>query len=228
MRVSTKIRLAPIEDLLKYFDEIYLEEVLPNQKHFFTFIEKYYKTLTNYNISLPNNLIFPTLCKGNYCLDPDTCPLQSGLLLYRNQNGREEFALTFRGPSTEYSQTKQRYDMWLWRTTRNGDLSREPFCVLDWDAWGYMSELFEYPNVKMNKEVPFGLETLELHDNGYSVLLLQMMLKKFDEETPISGYFCEKTEEIVKNMQSAFSISPTGKLEPEELIKVMQLIYGGK
>ena len=67
--MNIKVRKAPIEDLLKYFDEIYLEDKLPNAKNFKTFIEKYYKNLSNYDISLPNNLIMPVWCDNNYCKD---------------------------------------------------------------------------------------------------------------------------------------------------------------
>lgn len=228
MRVNIKFRKAPIEDLLKYFDEIYLEEKLPNESNFLTFIEKYYCGLTNYNIGLPNELVMPVWCERNYCKDLELCPSDSGLLLYRNLNGREEFGITFMGTHTIRATTFQKSALWCWRTDRQGDLCREPFCIYDWDAWGYMDAYFTYPVKEIKQKLPFGLRELKLHDSGYEVVLLQQMLQKFDGSAAITGYFDEATQTIVSNLQNAFSLTPTGKLEPGELIKIAKLVYGGK
>lgn len=228
MRVNTEFRKAPIEDLLKYLDEIYLEEILPNEPNFLTFIEKYYRGLTDYDISLPNELVMPVWCERNYCKDLELCPIDAGLLLYRNLNGREEFGITFIGTLTNHSVTFQKSKMWCWRTNRKGDLSREIFCIYDWDAWGYMDAYFTYPEKEFKQKYPFGLHELKLHDSGYEVILLQQMLQKFDSSAAITGYFDETTQTIVSNLQSAFSLEPTGKLQPDELVKVAKLIYGGK
>lgn len=224
-----KIRQAPVADLMKYIDELYADRENNKHKHILNVIDKYYCSITNHKTIMPIcDDFLGDWCDLNYSPTMENCPNVPGLIIYKNNpDGSKTYGLMYHSgyivPRLYQTDYMAYYDI-----DKHGHIASHTYLQSEWDGWGAPTRFFSFnPEDYQDSSVwTLGERPLMKHKFGHDVRQLQTLLHKIYPEIPLTGYFDDKTLEVLHFIQYWCKIPQTDIfiLNSPEGQKILELL----
>lgn len=192
-----KIKKAPVSDLIAYFIELYNQDITGTEYVSIPdIISSYYQKIAGSRIPIYEKILIEDWCFSSWG-EVEDMPWTEGVLV-KDKNG--DFGITcYAGARNMGKANYDEYDLLYVYFLDHNILSRKYFHPEEWEFYGIMTEYFLYRNINVGQHYTLGTRSLGPGRSGNDVLMLQKLLRAYDSQTELSGYFDTSTEKSVKN-----------------------------
>lgn len=210
-----KIIRTPIEELIKYIEDLYRNQNKKVHDDIISLIDEYHCKFSKYHTIIPLGYeIMEDWCDGNWDNTMENCPNIPGIIISREKDGKREYA--FVGP-TCYSDSQSKTETLSYYTINScGHIVSHIFFPEQWQCWGAPTRYFYFNQSKYieGNDWAFGDRIITKLCFGHDVKILQSLLQRYKTSLSITGRVDTDTINILHELQALLNLPMEDKINP--------------